>query len=147
MKKLTTLALVVMAIAFAAYAGPYFVAEQNPLVADAMVLAGYDFDEPIAMGQFSIHGDGFGIIDNLWAYPWDIAGGFTLGFNIAESIDEGYGRDVFGVDLDMSYLLLPIAVVESLQVTINGYPSLHTTVYASVSFWPFEPLVGVECRW
>ena len=147
MKKLTALAFVVLAFAFAAYAGPYFVAEQNPLTVEATVLAGYDFDEPIGLTQFSIHGDGFAVIDDFWAYPWDISSGFEIGFAVAETLDEGYGRDVFGVDLAMEFLMLPIAAVEELEVTISGYPSVHTTVYASVSFWPFEPLIGVECRW
>lgn len=142
MKKLTVLAAL-LAVSIAAYAGPYFAVEQNLIAAEADFVGGYSFNETIGLSALSLHGDAWIGIENLWVYPWALDAGVNFGFSLA---DKEY-RTVFEFDVDMEFGLFPGADVDDLTLTLTGYPTSNLTIYGAISFWPWEPVIGLECEW
>lgn len=153
MKKVLGLAVLIVAFAVAAYAGPYFVFEQYPLAQTPSITLtfGWDFDEPfINATNLSVNGDFFIVNSDLAVYgtPW--LSGFDLDFVWCN----GVGRDVFEVGLGMDLQLIPFDV-DGLVLALSaiGRPSRVVTIYGSANWiynviggLDFAPMIGLECR-
>ena len=166
MKTLTAL-VAIFVLSLAAYAGPYFVIENEGLTLQPSLDVGWEFEAPfVNFTNLSISGDFFVTNDNLAAYPTPWIGGFALDFAFA---NDG-GRDVFEIGLGMDVGLLPAPWPEYVEldtwtttIAIAGYPSSIVTIYGAIDLaydvtnppgpggwvgvWNFIPTIGLECRW
>ena len=149
MKRLLIAAVALVAlvvISLMGVAGSYFIAEQNPLAPVAQFQGGYNFLAPyIDMTNLSIGGDVYVQADNLWVYPWDVAGGLNLNFSFCND----FARNVFEVDLSLDMALAPIAEFGRLDVVIAGYPASWAAIYVKIGLangltWPYDILIGVS---
>jgi hypothetical protein len=169
MKKLTAFVLLAFAlVTMTAYAGPYFIIEQNPLAPEAALQAGWDFSagwlsydtgETTRYTNFGVLGDFYIENDNVWLYPTPWIAGFDLGFLCG---------DAFRVDFGMNIITDPTAwptyiAVDTwtTEITATGYPSSIVTVWGTATFvydlikvggiwtgvWTFTPVIGLECHW
>lgn len=149
--KRVLIVLALLALATTAYAGPYFEIEQNPILPDAELIAGWDFSVPfVDMTNLSVSGDFFVINEDLWVYPTPWFGGFDLGFAWVNDI----GRDVFEVRFGLDAQIVPALNDWALEVAVYGYPSSDVTLWGAIALdqaapgaWPFVPTVGIECHW
>lgn len=157
---LTAFVIVFAAIAFVAYAGPYFVIENEGLVLVPSLVAGWDFDVPfVEFTNMSISGDFYVANDNLVSYPTPWIGGFDLAFSFCDAVARDWIKFGLGMDakLKPAGAVLVSAGLESWTTTlsIEGYPSDVVTLYGLVKcvynvggyIWGFAPTIGLECRW
>jgi len=162
MKKALVLALaLLLGIGVAAFGGWHFTLEQNPLLPEATMTVGWDFDGArIGTSNVFLDGDFYTTRDNLWAYPnpWDC--GFALGINYEGVLFFALGMDV---------LLTPTAYPDYINldtwtttIKLAGKPSRYVTVWGEVEFtfdvvnppgppgwtgiWTFTPTIGIEVR-
>jgi len=159
MRRLTALVIALAAIAFAAYAGPYFVVENEGLLLEPSLVAGWTFDAPfVDWTNLSISGDFYFVCDNLASYQTQsLTAGYSFGFAFANTD----GRDVFEFGLAMEVTLDPTGWPNSLGLTtwettigFEGYPSDIVTLYADFDLtfgpgavWNISPTFGLECYW
>ena len=154
-------AAILAAVSLSAWAGPYFIAEQNPLLPEAFIEVGWDFSAPfVDMSNMSISGGVYTINDNLWEYQTPWIGGVDLGFAWCNDA----ARDVFAIDLGMKVQVIPLPWPDYVEletwttsISLVGYPSAVVTIYGEVNLiyeaakwvgiWKFEPLIGIECHW
>lgn len=151
MKKAFVMLLgLVLTLGLVAFAGPYFEIEQNPLVADASLIVGWDFD--VAAVEYwplrAVTGDFYFENDNLWAYPTPWTGGFDFGLEWSK-LDFNLGMDVQLVPAYWpNYVVLDTWTTTFL---FTGYPSDVFTVWVEAGFtypgWLFTPLIGFSCHW
>jgi len=167
LKKLTAIAAI-LAVSIVAYAGPYFIIEQNPIDLDASMVVGWDFDAPfINFTNLGVYGDFNVENDNVWVYPtpWILGGELGLAW-----FSEALALDCFEIGVATDLILAPAAWPEYVELDswttsfeIIGRPSRVVTLYANADFvfevtnppgpvgftglWTFLPRVGIEGHW
>jgi len=137
-----------------AFAGWHLAFEQNPLLAEAELTAGWDFgSERLGESNLFISGDFFVIQENLWVYPNPWICGFDFGLN-----HEGVLYFDMGMDVQLDPLPWPDYMelnTWSTDLKLTGEISSAVTVWGKCVFsviklqpkrWTFTPTLGIEIR-
>lgn len=156
MKKVLGLAVLIVAFALAAYAGPYFVIEMNPFDLSTTIDMGWDGGHVMtfaASGGYVSQWNVYGLL--VTQTPSFTLGvdysidGRTLGLNVGTNVVFNYaGWTTYPstIQIDAWEMSATVNVNLSSIASLWGSGVLTYTTSAP-NPWVLAPTIGLECRW